>query len=101
MILILSKHGDPSTSKVMDWIESYGGNCLRINSEDLYTDDRFLYSISDKGVTLSVNDSGSPKEYQNFDAVWFRTHGGLAFAGNFHADDEALQKKVRTHAHTE
>lgn len=46
MILILSKQAETTTDMVIDWIHSYGGEVIRINSEDLLFNKHCGFSIS-------------------------------------------------------
>jgi hypothetical protein len=75
VILILSQTVHESTTEfVMDWLESLGASCLRLNGEDFDGDCGLSLRVSTEGTELRVGD-GSGREPLPLDqvrAVWYR-----------------------------
>lgn len=73
MILILSQSPlEPTTEEVMDWLESFGARCLRLNGEDLDGRTPLAFSIDGGKVELLLGEAGETLPFSEVRAVWFR-----------------------------
>jgi ATP-GRASP peptide maturase of grasp-with-spasm system len=73
VILILSKDGyEPTTELVQDWIEFLGGDCVRLNGEDMNGGEPFAlrYGPGDDDATFRVG--GRVFTKADVGAVWLR-----------------------------
>ncbi len=75
MILILSQTvHEPTTDFVMDWLESLGSPCVRLNGEDFDGQSAVRLELSTGSSELTIEDSGGsePVDLAEVDAVWYR-----------------------------
>src|SRR5260370_4130359 len=73
MILILSQSPlEPTTEEVMDWLESLGAGCLRLNGEDLDGRTPLAFTIDGGKVELLLGEAGLALPLSEVRAVWVR-----------------------------
>lgn len=85
MILIISNKSDSSTNQVIDWLNYYGKEVLRINGEDFFEN---LYSyhayLDNTHVDLySQTKFSSKMDMSKVEAIWFRRDSFIHFHNNF------------------
>lgn len=68
MICILSTEADQSTNEVIDWIAYYNKPFIRINSENLISENKININISKNIIFLN----GQKIEANNIQSVWYR-----------------------------
>ena len=54
MILIISVDNDTSTNDVIDWLDYYGVNFIRLNASDILSDNEFTYLIGDSNSAIKI-----------------------------------------------
>jgi len=74
MILLLSQSaGEPTTEKVMDWLEHFGASYLRLNGSDVNSGATDLEVVlADDGVRARLRDEAHDLLPDEVDVVWFR-----------------------------
>jgi ATP-GRASP peptide maturase of grasp-with-spasm system len=99
VILVLSQDSwDVTTEEVQDWIEALGGDCVRLNGEDLNGGGSFTLTCGCDGLALLLNLGGRIIDLQDIGAVWARrwhSHQNLSFLDQL--GDPALAREMRSH----
>lgn len=73
MILILSQSPlEPTTEEVMDWLESLGARCMRLNGEDLDGRAPLALAVDGGEVEIRIAAEGLAMPLSEVRAVWFR-----------------------------
>lgn len=73
MILILSREAvETTTDEVMDWIEALGGDCMRLNGEDVAGGAPFALECGSGGSGAVVRLGGREVRSDEVGAVWYR-----------------------------
>jgi ATP-GRASP peptide maturase of grasp-with-spasm system len=109
VILILSQTvHEPTTEFVMDWLESLGARCLRLNGEDFDGDCGVSLRLSAAGTELVIDDGG--RELLALDqvrAVWYRRwqrhlrHGATEMVDRRHGIAQQLRIDLYRHLNME
>jgi ATP-GRASP peptide maturase of grasp-with-spasm system len=73
MILILSQSAmEPTTEEVMDWLETLGEPCLRLNGEDVDGPTALTIRLDGEDVILGLEAGGVELPLAEAGAVWYR-----------------------------
>jgi ATP-GRASP peptide maturase of grasp-with-spasm system len=73
MILVLSQAShDATTEQVMDWVRALGGDCVRLNGDDVGTAQAFALEIDGRGPHLRMEVDGRAFSSADVRAVWLR-----------------------------
>lgn len=76
MILIFSTHDwERTTEDVMDWIRSLGGECIRINGEDLIGEEGYALRLTPQSSEARLTVDGREISTADVGAVWYRRGG--------------------------
>lgn len=84
MIMIFSINNDTTTDKVMDWIQYFGRECVRWNSENTYDETPYSINLSQEGFSFNATINGIGISSKDINAVWFRK-------GLFYDQSESIQ----------
>jgi len=104
MILILSEQVEPSTAKVMDWLDYFGQKFHRLNAEDyLFNKIDLEFGLSSEELTFQFTSSDlEPIIISGVDAIWYRRisfsyfpETGLPFSPNELFKNEILRNLHR------
>lgn len=110
MILILSQTvHESSTEFVMDWLESLGARCLRLNGEDFDGDCGISLRVSASGTELRVDggNGDEPLPLEQVRAVWYRRwqrhlrHGATEMVDPSHGVAQQLRLDLYRHLNME
>ena len=73
MILVLSDaYQEMTTEEVVDWIRALGGDCVRVNGDDLTAPAPFRLNVGGGGPRLHLNVDGRAFTERDVRAVWLR-----------------------------
>jgi ATP-GRASP peptide maturase of grasp-with-spasm system len=104
MILILSQSAmEPTTEEVMDWIETLGGRCVRLNGDDFDGRAAVRLSIDGERAALTLASGGIELPLSEIRAVWFRRwlldrrHEMASLLAETPADSHKLHYDLRRH----
>ena len=95
MICILSTEEDQSTNEVIDWITYYDKPFIRINSEDLISENEININISKNIIFLN----GLKIEANNIQSVWYRKWRFPNNLTNFIKNDNEYAKALEIEFH--
>ena len=79
MILILSEETDVSTSDVIEWLTSFGAQCIRINTEDELKIN--LISLNETENVVLNSNNGDEIDLSKINSFWYRR--GVINLSNF------------------
>src|SRR3954470_13045997 len=99
MILILSQDSwEVTTEEVQDWIVALGGNCIRLNGEDLNSGESITLALSKNGVVFNLRIGERQIDLSDIHAVWARrwhTYRNLSFLDEI--NETAARREVQIH----
>jgi ATP-GRASP peptide maturase of grasp-with-spasm system len=99
VILILSQdRWELTTEEVQDWIETLGGDCIRLNGEDLNGQESLTLSIDGDKSDLLMIIGGREVRLGDIGAVWMRRwhmYRNLSFLDD--VNQPALARDIRQH----
>ncbi|HSU12854.1 grasp-with-spasm system ATP-grasp peptide maturase [Longimicrobium sp.] len=97
MILVMSQESyEFSTDEVQDWIEALGGDCVRLNGEDVTGSEPYALRLDDAGEALEFRLDGRPVRHAEVGAVWLRRWHQLRALGPV-TQDAGLRRDVQSH----
>jgi len=94
MILILSCDGDLSADLVIEWLEYYNQEYIRLNSFDLLSDN-FEIRLAENKYVIKINNSVFPID--EIKAVWFRKFGFFEDSYYFLKASVIFNREILTH----
>jgi len=99
MILVFSQDSwEVTTEEVADWIEALGGECLRVNGEDLNDGQPFALRYDASGTDLHLRLDGRTVDPSQVGAVWWRRgHLGRNLAFVDQVGEPDLAGEMRRH----
>ena len=84
MICILSEAGlESTTDQVMAWLRSWGMKCVRINGEDLESEQKLVLSLNRKGMVAAIDIDGVTINPREVKVVWHRRWASRLRCRNF------------------
>ena len=98
MIVVLSTQTyETTTDEVLDWIEALGGDCVRLNGQDLNGAEPWAIGSGADGTDSAFVLGGREVRRADVRAVWFRRWHGFAGLETPGVEDAALQGSIRRH----
>ncbi len=99
MILILSQNGlEPTTNEVIDWLDYFNANYIRINGDDILQNAR--YSIGMENMIIRLE--GVDIHIDEINAVWFRRWTSTNFSEYLDFEgDSRLKQGINEYLKTE
>jgi len=99
IVVISTERLEESTHAVTRWIATLGGDCVRINGEDL-SRERFSIQIGQDADQAEIRLDDRVVRPAEVGVVWYR-RGGLAVPDLDGLDDPELHREVREHLRAE
>jgi len=98
MIVVLSRDAyETTTDEVLDWIETLGGDAVRLNGEDLTGVEPYALSLEDGALDAVFHLAGRPVRRRDVRAVWFRRWHSLRHFDTPGVHEPGLLGSVRHH----
>lgn len=103
MILIFSTQDwEKTTEDVMDWIRALGGQCFRINGEDLIGNDQYFLRLSPDCSEARFVIDGREISTSEVDAAWYRRGGRFSdYTVYAHVPDHEVAVQLDSHLRAE
>ncbi|HEX6096549.1 MAG TPA: grasp-with-spasm system ATP-grasp peptide maturase [Thermoanaerobaculia bacterium] len=103
MILIFSTQDwERTTEDVMDWIRALGGQCFRINGEDLIGGEDYALRLARDSSEARFTIDGKEIPVSEVDAVWYRRGGRFSeYTVYAHVPDHEVAVQLDSHLRAE
>jgi len=100
-VLIFSKNGDSSTCEVIDWLDHFGAESIRINEGKIENIPSSVQIGGGEKLSIQLEGDSTPIQLEEIDAIWFRKTKEASPPDTTSISDENIASNIQQHTANE